>query len=192
MPTVSELYLGRRTYRRFKQDPMPEALAAQILENCRTASSARNGQTLKFYAVLSPEKVAVMNTLVKFAGALPPELGTPKEGEKPVAFIVIVKTKPEDAWADIDAGIATDMITMTAWESGFGSCVMGAINVGEIGKLLDLDPSEKVRLAIALGKPDHKSTLVEVPESGSLSYYVDENVDYYVPKKAFDQVCFIV
>lgn len=192
MNSLSELYTGCRTYRRFKQEAIPEPLVKQILENCRIASSARNGQTLKFYAVTSEEKLSEMHTLVKWAASLPPELGTPKENEQPVAFVVIVKTEPDNPWSDIDVGIAANMITTTAWESGFGSCIMGAINCKKIHELLQLKDNEVVRLAIALGKPDHSSTIVDVPESGKLSYYVDENVDYYVPKKNFEEVCAIV
>ena len=189
---LSELYIGCRTYRRFKQDPIPQELVCSILENCRIASSARNGQTLRFAAVTSPEKVAAMQSMVRFAGALPPEIGMPKPGEQPVAFLVIIKTQPDNRWSDMDVGIAANTICTTAWESGFGSCMLGAINKAKISELIGTGEGEEVCLAVALGKPAHKSTLVEVPESGSLSYYVDDNVDYYVPKKDFDEVCSIL
>ncbi len=192
MSKVSELFTGCRTYRRFKQDPMPVEVMKEILDVCRTRSCGRNCQSLKFYAVMSEDKVKAMNGLVKFAGSLPPEIGTPKEGEWPVAYLVIVKTDNAYALGDVDAGIAVDAAAITAWDHGFGSCIMAAINTKGIGQMLGIAENESVKLALALGKPDHKSTLVDVPEDGKLTYYVDENVDYYVPKKAFDEVNFIV
>ncbi|MDD5922819.1 MAG: nitroreductase family protein, partial [Eubacteriales bacterium] len=125
---------------------------------------------------------------VKWAAKLPPELGTPKENEQPTAFIIILRKEPFNAFADIDAGIAADKICMTAWEHGFGSCILGSIHVKRIQQVLDLPEDVKPRIAIALGKPAHKSTIVDVPDSGDLSYYLDEKRDYYVPKRSFDSI----
>ena len=96
------------------------------------------------------------------------------------------------AFADVDVGIAAHAIVTTAWESGVGSCMMGAINRPGIAALLGVDEADTVHLAIALGYPAHKSTIVPVPESGLLKYYVDEKRDYYVPKKTFDELVKIV
>ena len=60
----------------------------------------------------------------------------------------------------------------------------------EIGtrKLLSVPEEDQIRLVIALGKPSHNSTVVPVPEDGDLKYYVDDVRDYYVPKRAFEDV----
>ena len=186
--TLSELYVGCRTYRRFTQEAVPESVLRSCLENARVSSTGKNAQTLRFICVKSPEMVAKMQPLVKWAAALPPEIGTPKAGEQPTAFIVIVKKADSGAFADVDVGIAAHAIVSTAWESGVGSCMMGAINRPEIAKLLGVDAADTVHLASALGYPAHKSTIVPVPGSGELKYYVDEKRDYYVPKKAFDEL----
>ena len=190
--TLSELYVGCRTYRRFEQRPLPDGLLRAMLENARIASTGANAQTLRFVAVQSAALVAKMQPLVKWAAYLPKEIGTPAEGEQPVAFVVIVKKAGSGAFADVDVGIAAHAIVMTAWESGVGSCMMGAINRPEIASLLGVDAADTVHLAVALGYPAHKSTIVPVPESGVLKYYVDENRDYYVPKKPFDELVKIV
>ena len=44
-----------------------------------------------------------------------------------------------------------------------------------------------MRLAIAIGKPAHTSTLVE-GKASDLSYYIDEERNYYVPKLPLDEV----
>ena len=185
---LNELMKGCRTYRRFLQEPVGEEIIRECLENARTSSSAANRQPLYYYAVTSDENVKNMQPLVKWAASLPPEIGTPKEGEQPTAFIVIVKRANANPFSDIDVGIACHAIALTAWSHGVGSCLMGAINIPEIRKLLSVPEEDQIRLVIALGKPSHNSTVVPVPEDGDLKYYVDDVRDYYVPKRAFEDV----
>jgi len=189
---VSELTVGCRTYRRFTQKPIPAELLHACLENARLSSTGANAQSLRFICVQSAEMVAAIQPLVKWAAALPPEIGTPRPEERPTAFIVIVKKAGSGAFADVDVGIAAHSIVLTAWEGGVGSCMMGAINRPEIAKLLGVDEGDTVHLAIALGYPGCTSTIVNVPESGVLKYYVDADRNYYVPKKSFDELVKIV
>ena len=185
---LKELYKGCRTFRRFLQEPVPEDVLDEMMENARIASSAANKQPLRYVVVTDPDTVARMQDLVRWGGAVPKELGTPKEGEQPTAFIILTK-EPGNSWADIDIGIAVNTLATTAWARGIGSCIMGAINKGGIARLLDIpEEEEEVKLALALGKPAHKSTVVDVPESGKLAYYLDENRDYYVPKRALADI----
>ncbi len=185
---LHELYLGCRSYRRFTQEPVDGGVIREALENARIASSGRNAQPLRYIAVTSPEGVRDMQPLVKWAAALPPEIGTPKEGERPVAFILVVKTPEAGAFSDVDLGIAVNTIVTSCWSHGVGSCLMGAINIPEIKRRFGIAEEDTLRLAVALGRPAHKSTVTEPPADGSLSYYVDENRDYYVSKRAFDEI----
>ena len=184
---LKELFGSLRTIRRFTQEPVPEELIRDALECARTAPSAANLQPLYYIAVTSKENVAAMQGLVKWAAALPPELGTPKEGEQPTAFIVMVKRAGASAFSDADVGISARTITAVLWEQGFGSCMMGAINTKGIAELLGIPEEDAVRLVIAAGRPAHRSSVVDY-DGESIKYYVDENVDYYVPKRAFDDV----
>ena len=47
---------------------------------------------------------------------------------------------------------------------------------------------DQIRLVIALGKPAHTSTVVPLGEDGKTDYYLDEERNYYVPKRAFEDV----
>ena len=187
---IHEIQLGCRTYRRFLQDPVPEDILRYALECARIASSASNKQPLRYYAVSSPEKVEKMQSLVKFAGALPPEIGTPRKGEQPTAYIVICETGKPGA-ADVDTGIAAHTIAASLCEKGYGSCMMGNILRGEIKELLEVPEEWNVRLAIAIGKPGCTSTLVEMKDD-EFKYWVDEDRNYYVPKRSFDDIVKLV
>ena len=185
---LKELYVGCRTYRRFLQDPIGDNVIRDVLENARIASSGANAQLLYYVAVTSKEMVEAMQPLVKFAAYLPPEIGMPKDGEKPVGFIVIVKKPEAGAFSDVDVGIAANTIATSLWEKGIGSCLMGAINIKKIAELLGIPEEDTIRLAVSYGKPAHTSTLVPVGEDGSIKYFVDDDRNYYVPKKAFEDV----
>lgn len=69
---------------------------------------------------------------------------------------------------------------------------MASVNRAEIAALLGVPAEDTVFLVVALGYPAHKSTLVPVGADGSVKYFVDENRDYFVPKRTFDDVAKIV
>lgn len=48
------LCIGCRTYRRFRQKQIPEEILDELLENARIASSAMNGQPLRYVLVKKP------------------------------------------------------------------------------------------------------------------------------------------
>ena len=184
---LSELCTGCRTYRRFTQEPVPRPVVERMLETARTASSAANAQPVRATAVLDPQLVAQMQPLVRWAAALPPELGYPKPGEQPTAFIALSLTDGAGDFALVDLGISVRTMQLAAWEAGAGSCIMGAISRGKISALLDIPADQRLRLVMALGYPSHTSTVVDVPEGGDLSYYLDGDRNYYVPKRPFSE-----
>lgn len=186
--TLTKLSLACRTYRRFTQEAVPQELIAMMLENARISNSARNAQPLRYAAVCAPETVAAMQPLVHWAASLPREIGTPKEGEQPTAFIVACTEGRDTPWTGIDLGIAVRTMTLTACEGGVGSCIMGAVEFDRVKELLALPETWTPRLVIALGYPDHASCIVPLPEDGSTSYYVNEDRDYFVPKRSAEDV----
>ena len=209
MNEMMKLMTGRRTYRRFDQSRrIPEEVIGEIIESARLSSSARNDQQLTFAVVENAEKVEVIFPMTHFAGALPKELGTPKDGEHPVLYILLLmEAGAKDPWIPVDAGIAAANMTMAAWYHGVGSCIMGAIDMAAwyhgvgscimgaidrkaIREALAIPEKYEIHTAIAFGYPTHKSTVVPVGEDGKLKYYLDENRDYYVPKKDVRDISF--
>ena len=184
---LKELYTGCRTYRRFTQDQIPEEVIREALENARISNSARNAQPLYYYAVTSKEMVDAMQPFLAWAAALPKEVTCQAPDQRATAFIAIVKREDAGSFSDIDAGIAAHAITTTAYSHGIGSCILGAINIPKISELLDIPEKDQLRLVIALGKPGHKSSIVDM-EGDSFAYYVDDDYNFYVPKRAFEDI----
>ena len=51
-----------------------------------------------------------------------------------------------------------------------------------ISELFGLAEDQYLHSVLAFGYPTHKSYVVDPPEDGSLKYYLDDNMDYCVPK----------
>ena len=182
------LYDSCRTYRRFLQKPLEPGLLRTLVDVARKRSCGRNGQSLRFTVVASPANVKAMQPLLRWAAALPKEIGTPREGEQPVAFVVVSRPKEANPTiTSIDVGIALDAMAITAWTQGVGSAILAAVDRVKIAALLEIPEDREVVTVLALGYPAHKSTLVP-GEEGKLAYYVDEARDYYVPKLPLEKV----
>ena len=181
---IMELLAGRRTYRRFLQKPVPAGVVADMVETVRLSSCGANRQAIRLVVVQSPAMVAKVQPLVKWAAYLPPEQGVPKPGEQPVLFVAVVQDASIPGDKDTDAGIALANLTLAAWAKGVGSCIMGAIDRPRLTELLGLSENEKLHSMVALGYPAHASRVVPLTEATGVKYYLDENRDYCVPKRA--------
>ena len=181
---IMELLAGRRTYRRFLQKPVPAGVVADMVEAVRLSSCGANRQAIRLMVVQSPAMVAKVQPLVKWAAYLPPEQGVPKPGEQPVLFVAVVQDASIPGDKDTDAGIALANLTLAAWAKGVGSCIMGAIDRPRLTELLGLSENEKLHSMVALGYPAHASRVVPLTEATGVKYYLDENRDYCVPKRA--------
>ena len=182
--SVMEQLSTRRSYRRFAQKPVPQDVVDDMVEALRLSSSGANRQAVKLVVVQSPEMVAKVQPLVKWAAYLPPEQGTPKADELPVMYLAVVQDTSISGDLNTDTGIAMANITMAAWDKGVGSCIMGAINKPAISELLDIALPDKLAFMIALGYPTHTAKVVPMTEETGVKYYLDADRNYCVPKRS--------
>ena len=185
--SVMELLTTRRTYRRFAQKAVPQDVVNDIVQAVRLSSCGANRQAVRLVLVQSPEMVAKVQPLVKWAGYLPPEQGTPKADELPTFYAAVVQDTAIPGDLATDTGIALANMTLAAWDKGVGSCIMGAIDRPALTELLALPEGLRLCYMVALGYPAHKSRVVTMQDS-SVKYYLDENRDYCVPKRSMDEV----
>ena len=188
---MNSLFAECRTFRRFKQIPVPETLLQNLIEDVRIAPSARNCQVLRYVVVNDKDTVARIQPFFHFAAALPPEIGQPGEGEQPTAFIIICTDGMNPRTAGIDLGIAARTLQLGAWEKQVGSCILENVEFPKVFAAIGNVPTDwKPALALALGYPDHTSTIVNMPADGSTAYTVDEQRNYYVPKRKKEDILF--
>ena len=188
MDHLMELLETRRTYRRFEQREISRNIVDEILTAARLASSAANRQPLTYIVIKEPDKVARVFAHTKWAGALPPEQGQPKEDERPVLFIAVVKNTDINSDCDTDAGLAIGNMTLAAWNRGVGSCIIGACNKPALAEMFGLTQSQALHTVVAFGYPSHASHVVDMEDKEQFKYYLDEKRDYVVPKRKLSDV----
>lgn len=188
MDHLMELLKTRRTYRRFEQKAVSQEIVDEILTAARLASSAANRQPLSYIVVAEPAKVADVFAYTRWAGALPPEQGQPKEGERPVLFIAVVENLDINKDCDTDAGLAIGNMTLAAWNRGVGSCMIGACDKPALSRMFGLTERQSLHTVVAFGYPSHASHIVDMEAPDSFRYYLDENRDYVVPKRKLEDV----
>ncbi len=181
---LMELLRTRRTYRRFDGRPVPDEVLSDILEAARVASSGANRQPLRYLVVRRPEQAAQVFAHTRWAAYLPPEQGTPAEGERPTLYVAVLvdETTAKQAAAAVDAGLAMSNMTLAAWNRGVGSCIIGAFDRPALTEYFGLPDHLVLQNLVAFGYPSHKSFLEEW--NGSPVYFLDENRDYHVPKRS--------
>ena len=159
-----ELLTTRRTYRRFAQKAVPQDVVDDIVQAVRLSSCGANRQAVRLVLVQSPEMVAKVQPLVKWAGYLPPEQGTPKADELPTLYVAVVQDTSIPGDLATDTGIALANMTLAAWAKGVGSCIMGAINKPALTRLLGIEEPQKLAFMVAFGYPAHKAGIVPLTE----------------------------
>ena len=185
---IMELLKTRRTYRRFKQQPISDEVLGDMLTAARYASSAANKQPISYVVVRTPEKVKEVFDQTKWAGYFPNDAGRPKAGEEPVLFIGIVENLDiSKNYADTVAGLAISNLTLAAWSHGVGSCMIGACNKPKLSEMFGLTENQQLHTVVAFGYPSHESHITDVKD-GEIKYYLDENQDYVVPKRKLEDM----
>ena len=122
--SVMESLVTRRTYRRFAQKPVPQDVVDDIVEAVRLSSCGANRQALRLVVVQSPEMVAKVQPLVKWAAYLPPEQGMPKADETPTLYVAVLQDSSASGDLSTDTGIALANMTLAAWDKEVGSCII--------------------------------------------------------------------
>ena len=186
--SVMELLTTRRTYRRFAQKAVPQDVVDDIVQAVRLSSCGANRQAVRLVLVQSPEMVAKVQPLVKWAAYLPPEQGTPKAGEQPTLYAAVVDDTSLPGDHGVDLGIALANLTLAAWDKGVGSCIMGAINKPALTELLHIEEPQKLMYMVAFGYPSHEAHIVPMTGETGVKYYLDENRDYCVPKRSKEEI----
>jgi nitroreductase len=152
----------------------------------RNSASARNAQPLKYcLSAGEPLNMRIFEYLA-WAGYLTDWPG-PKEGERPSAYIVMLRDTTISGNYLCDDGIATQSILLGATEAGFGGCIIHAVNRSKIHELLKLPENLEIVQVLALGKPK-ETVVLDVIKEGEIKYWRDENQVHHVPKRTLEEI----
>ncbi|MBP8988739.1 MAG: nitroreductase family protein [Clostridia bacterium] len=185
---VEKAIMTRRTIRKYKQQPISRDILVRLIEGARLAPSASNLQPLVYLVIDDPDQLESVFGLLGWAGYLAPS-GTPREGEKPVAYIIVLaNTHIRMSGFEHDAGAAIENILLMAWSMGIGSCWIGSVDKKALADLYQIPDHYVIDSVVALGYAAETSIAEDAEDS--IRYYKDENQVLHVPKRKLKDICF--
>jgi len=191
MTLIKELILKNRSYRKFYQDKLIEInTLKELVDLARLSPSGANIQPLRYILANTKEQNDKINKYIFWAGYYKDWNG-PSEGEKPSAYIVVVKDTTLKKDSSQDEGIASQSILLGAVEKGLGGCILGNIDKKQLAGVFNLDEKYEIDLVLALGYPKEEVVIETINESGDVRYWRDENEVHHVPKRTLDELILI-
>ncbi len=182
---VSDAIKERRTIRKFKNIQIEREKLLALVDGARLAAFPANVQPLKFGIVSDRELCEKIFPHTKWAGYL--EDGTPKEGERPTAYIAVWGDCDIKQSFEVEAGAAITNILLSALEMGIASCWIGALDREALKSVFALPEKFKLLYLVALGYPAQESRAVDM-ENGNVKYFMGDDNVLRVPKRTMDEV----
>jgi nitroreductase len=132
----TEVVRLRRSIRRYKPDPVPEAVLEKVLDAARLAPSGGNRQPCHFIVVKDPERKKMLGVA---------------EWAREAPVIIVGCT---EAAGQTDIAIAFEHLVLAATDQGLGTCWMGRWGAdADIRKALDIPDSIRILAVTPLGYP---------------------------------------
>ena len=184
---VREAIEKRRTIRKFTDRIIDSAELHELIDCARLAAYGANLQPLKFKCINKPDETAKVFTFTKWAGYL--QDGTPKEGERPTAYIAVLgdSSIKKNGDFEVDAGAAVTNMMLRATELNLGTCWLGAINREEITKILNLPENLKLLYLLAVGESAQESIACDMKDE-NIKYFMGEDGVLNVPKRSLEEI----
>ena len=182
---IYDVFLSRRTIRRFTQNPVALPLLKKFVNAARLAPSAANLQPLEYLIVTEERLRAKLFETLGWASYLQPKW-VPSEDERPMAYIVILVTDPKNPFYQRDVGFASGTIVLAAEAEGLGSCVLCNIDREKIRSIFTIPSTIAVDSVIALGYKAEKPVVEDL--EGSVKYWRDDQDVLHVPKRKLDDI----
>ncbi|MCK4326115.1 nitroreductase family protein [bacterium] len=183
---VYEAICKRRTIRRFSQEPVPKEILEKLIKAARLAPSAANLQPCEYVVVDEPGLIEQVFKTLRWAGYIVPR-GDPPEGERPVAYIVVLLNKEKvKAGGERDAAASIGNIVLAALEEGIGSCWLGSIERETLRGILNIPNRCDIDSVVALGYPKESPVVEEMKDS--IKYWKDDKNILHVPKRRLQDI----
>jgi len=184
---LKELVLKNRSYRRFYQNELiQKAQLRQWIDLARLGASGRNAQSLRYMTVTDQGLCQHVFENLAWAGYLSDWTG-PVEGEKPVAYVIMLNDERLSKNYFCDDGIAVQNLLLGAVEDGFGGCILRAFKEKNIRDLLNVSDDYSIIQVVALGKPKEEVVLEEM-KNNDIKYWRDEKGVHHVPKRKLEDL----
>jgi len=145
-----EVVRGRRSIRKYRPDPVPQAKLDHILEAARLAPSWANKQCWTFVVVTDPKVKHELG-----------QAGNAWTAEAPVIIAACADPKQSGVKEDqsyylVDIGIAMEHLVLAAADEGLGTCWIGWFDEPRARKALGAAAHVRVVAFTPVGYPDEQ------------------------------------
>jgi nitroreductase len=178
---LNSAILGRRSFRKYKTDPVDDKTLAQVLEAARQAPSWANTQCWRLVVVKDPVvKTGLAETMFSIPGR--PNVTAEAVKTAPVALAFCAEmgksgytfkeprglaTDKGEYWYMFDVALAMENFILSAYSFGLGTVIIGAFDSQAAAKLLKVPEGYAVVALTPLGYPDEAPAArprKEIPE----------------------------
>lgn len=189
---VYNTIVSRRTIRKFQQKSIKLSILKRIVDAGRLAPSAGNLQPLEYVIAVDDALRKKIFPNLRWAAYIVPE-GNPKDGERPIAYIIILVNKEISfgSFFKYDVGASAQNITLAALEEGIGCCWIGSFNRKKIKNILKITEQYSADLVLALGYPLESPEYYDIGKGKSIKYHKDILGVLHVPKRKLDDIIHI-
>ncbi|HRW12930.1 MAG TPA: nitroreductase family protein [Syntrophomonas sp.] len=185
---MKELILKNRSYRRFQQErPVADEVLRELIDLARLSPTGHNRQALRYFISNQQDMNEKIYSCLAWAGYLK-DWGGPPPGERPAAYIVMLKDGSVGAALTQDQGFAGQSILLGAVEKGLGGCFLVNVGKQQLTEFLALDEKYEIAAVIALGYPKEKVVLDPLELYGDVKYWRDDEQVHHVPKLSLDDI----
>lgn len=185
------LVRSSRTVRRFREEePVDGATLEHLAGLARFCPSAGNFQPLKFALVNAPDVRERVFATLAWAAYLKDWPG-PGSGERPAAYIVVLRDGRVADKVDCDHGIAAQTIMLGAASLGLGGCILASVDRAALAAALELPGHLAILLVLALGRPAETVAVEDADEStdrAAIRYWRDDAGVHHVPKRSLEHL----
>ena len=182
---VYDVIISRRSIRRFHQKHVTLEILKKCVNAARLAPSAANLQPLEYCIVIDKDLCTKLFEALNWAAYIQPKW-TPKEPERPTAYIVVLVRDTKNPYYERDVGFATENIVLTAEGEGLGSCILCNIERVKIQDLCSIPLTYAVDSVIALGYKAETPVVEDMTDS--VKYWRDDHDVLHVPKRKLDDI----
>ncbi len=164
---------ARRCVRKFKTDPIPDAILRKILAGAHLAPSAGNVQPWKFYIVRQHETKALLARAA---------FGQQFLAQAPVVVVVVAEpelsgakygARGRELYSVQDTAAAVENILLGAAAHDLGGCWVGAFDEEATSQTLDLAPGQRPMVIIPLGYPAETPRARKLKPIAEVMVFVD-------------------
>mgnify|MGYP000325655826 CR=1 FL=1 len=144
-----ELVQTRYSVRSYKPDQVPDELLEKVLEAARLAPTADNRQSFRLIVIRTAGRQQELKRIYN------------RDWFVQAPIVICACAVPAEAWvrsdgrnyADIDAAIAMDHLTLAAADLGLGTCWIAAFDVKAVREMLGLPHNVEPIAFTPLGYP---------------------------------------